>query len=71
VPIWLVFLLWRKDQQHEMLKVGFLVGVLSVITCYLWWIQDWWSPQNITGTKIGVEDFLIGFFAGGGNVFRI
>ena len=27
--------------------------------------QDWWQPLTLTGTRIGVEDFLIGFAIGG------
>jgi hypothetical protein len=48
-----------------MLEVSLLVGILSVLTSYIWWTQDWWIPKTITNTRIGFEDFLIGFFAGG------
>ena len=36
-------------------------GVLSEIV----YINDWWTPDTITGTKIGIEDFLSGFFFAG------
>ena len=29
------------------------------------YINDWWTPDTITGTKIGIEDFLSGFFFAG------
>ena len=29
------------------------------------YIQHWWQPLTITGTLIGIADFLIGFFIGG------
>ena len=28
-------------------------------------LQDWWQPITITGTSLGVEDFIIGFAIGG------
>jgi hypothetical protein len=64
-PIWCFFYVLRKDQRKEMLEVSSFIGLVSIATCYLWWTQDWWSPDNITGTRVGIEDFLIGFFAGG------
>lgn len=48
-----------------MLTVSLLVGLLSVVTAHYWWTVDWWRPPTITGTKIGIEDFLAGFSSGG------
>ena len=48
-----------------MLQMGLLVGLLSMVTSYLWWTTDWWQPVTFTGTRVGIEDFLMGFFAGG------
>ncbi len=63
--IWLGFYLQRKDLRREMLSMGFLIGFLSVATSYYWWTVDWWHPLTITGTKVGIEDFLMGFGSGG------
>lgn len=48
-----------------MLVMGLLVGILSVATAHYWWTVDWWRPATITGTAVGVEDFLSGFATGG------
>jgi hypothetical protein len=63
--IWLGIFLIRKDLRQEMLVMSLIVGILSLMTTYYWWTIDWWKPLNITGTRIGVEDFIMGFTSGG------
>ncbi len=63
--IWFVFFLIRKDVRKEMVIMSLLIGILSVVTAHYWWTVDWWRPITITGTKIGIEDFLMGFSSGG------
>jgi hypothetical protein len=63
--IWLVFFLLRRDLHKEMLTMSVLIGVLSVLTGYVWWTVDWWKPPTITHTIVGVEDLVMGFAAGG------
>jgi len=63
--LWLLIFLKRKDLRQEMLVMSLLIGVLSVVTSYYWWTVDWWKPLTITGTKVGVEDFIMGFTTGG------
>lgn len=48
-----------------MLVMSFLIGTVSVATAYYWWTRDWWHPMTITGTRVGIEDFLSGFASGG------
>jgi hypothetical protein len=45
--------------------MSIFIGVLSVLTSYFWWTVDWWQPENITHTKVGIEDFIMGFVTGG------
>lgn len=45
--------------------MSILIGVLSVATSYYWWTIDWWKPLTFTGTKVGIEDFIMGFTTGG------
>lgn len=45
--------------------MGFIIGSVSLLSSYYWWTKDWWLPHNITGTKVGIEDFIMGFTAGG------
>lgn len=28
---------------------------------YLWWVRDWWHPDTITGTIVGIEDIIMSF----------
>lgn len=48
-----------------MVLVSLLLGLLSVATAYYWWTLDWWHPATFTGTRVGFEDFLMGFASGG------
>lgn len=63
--VWLIFFLARKDLRKEMLVMSVLLGGVSVITAHYWWTVDWWLPTTITGTRIGIEDLIIGFGSGG------
>jgi len=62
---WAILFFFRKDYRKEMIFMGFVVGIGSVITAYLWWTIDWWRPETITNTRVGIEDFLLGFSNGG------
>ncbi len=63
-PVWL-FLFWhRKDLRTNIVSMSIIFGICGPIFEF-WYLQDYWSPQTITGTKIGIEDFLFGFFFGG------
>jgi hypothetical protein len=63
--VWLFFYCYRKDTRREMLIMSVVVGVVGFASLYYWWTQDWWHPLTITGTRVGVEDFLVGFASGG------
>jgi len=63
--IWTSLYSSRKDLRKEMFSISVLIGVISVLTSYFWWTKDWWKPQNITGTIVGIEDFIMGFTSGG------
>lgn len=62
--IWTALFFLRKDLSHEMFLISFLFGIGGIIS-EATHIQDWWQPITITHTKIGPEDFLIGFAIGG------
>ena len=65
VVVWLFLYYFRKDLRKEMLFFSFWVGFLGWFSAYFWWSIDWWHPQEILGTRAGIEDFLIGFTGGG------
>ena len=63
--IWIFIFIKRPDLRNEMLVMSSIIGVLSLATSYYWWTIDWWRPLTLTGTKVGIEDFIMGFTAGG------
>mgnify|MGYP007100182178 CR=1 FL=1 len=65
IIIWVIFYILRRDLRKEMVFMGLMIGVLSFVSGYHWWTVDWWRPATITGTRVGIEDFLIGFGSGG------
>ena len=62
--IWLALFIWRKDIRREMLIMSFYFGMAGVVLEFVYTI-DWWHPLTITGTRVGIEDFLFGFWIGG------
>lgn len=61
--IWL-YLYRYQDTRKEMLTMSLIFGFAGPIGEMVH-IRDYWRPATITGTPIGIEDFLIGFFIGG------
>lgn len=64
LPIWTFLFYRRKDLRREMIILSIFTGIAGPIS-ELWYLQDYWRPETITGTPIGIEDFLFGFFIGG------
>lgn len=62
---WIIIWKKRKDLHPQMLIIGFLSAIGSVICAYFFWTMDWWHPLTITSTRVGVEDFILGFSNGG------
>ncbi len=48
-----------------MLRVSLIVAILGVAAETVWYTKDWVKPTTIIGTKVGIEDFILGFGAGG------
>lgn len=44
-----------------MIIIGTLCVALGLFAEYFWWLNDWWHPQNLTGTRVGVEDVILSF----------
>lgn len=63
-PVWFLLFLFRKDLRKEMLIVSGIGGCAGPIS-QLWYVQDYWKPQTVTGTTVGIEDFLFGFLIAG------
>lgn len=62
---WIILFFYRKDVRKEMIFMGLILLFMGLLYEPLWWTTDWWHPPTITGTKIGIEDFLLGFTNGG------
>ena len=62
---WLILYHHRKDLRKEMLFMSLCIALAGLFAEYFWWTTDWWRPMTITGTRIGIEDFLLGFTNGG------
>ncbi len=63
-PVWFLLYLHRRDLRVDILIMSLVFGICGPLS-ELWYLQDYWQPQTITGTSIGIEDFLFGFFIGG------
>ncbi|MFH1325486.1 MAG: lycopene cyclase domain-containing protein [archaeon] len=61
---WSILFLKRKDTRKEMLIISLIFGVIGLFVEPIY-ITDWWKPLTITGTAVGIEDFLFGFAFGG------
>lgn len=62
---WIVLFLSRRDLHHAMFFMGGILVIAGLIGQYFLWTHDWWSPQTVTDTVIGVEDVIHGFTMGG------
>ena len=65
LAVWVVLFYVRRDLRKEMLFFSFWIAILSFCSGLFWWTKDWWLPPTMTGTIVGIEDFLVGFGSGG------
>ena len=63
--LWLILFFLRKDIRKEMFVMSVIYGILGLISNTLF-MQDWWSPLTIDGTRIGFFDSVFAGFAIGG-----
>lgn len=61
---WIFLFFWRKDIRKEMIFMSLFWGLTGFILGHAY-TSDWWHPPTITGTRLGIEDFLFGFVIGG------
>ena len=62
--VWLLLFLTRKDTRREMIIISIAFGIAGLLAEFAY-LKDWWQPLTITGTPLGIEDFLFGFTIGG------
>lgn len=63
--LWIPIFVLRKDLRRQMLFMSFGTAVAGLMLEYFVWTLDWWRPLTITGTKIGIEDIILGITNGG------
>jgi hypothetical protein len=61
LAIWLYFFWKWPNRRIPMLVVGLLFIPVGLGAEYFWWTVDWWHPQTLTGTRLGIEDILLSF----------
>ncbi|HWO07775.1 MAG TPA: lycopene cyclase domain-containing protein [Candidatus Paceibacterota bacterium] len=54
----------RADVRKEMLTMSGIFGVAGLFVQPVY-LHDWWRPLTITGTSVGIEDFVFGATIGG------
>jgi len=62
--IWLILFWLRKDLRQQMLFVSIIFLIIGPFVQFVYTI-DWWKPLTITGTLIGIEDFIFAFSIAG------
>ena len=62
---WAFFFNYRPDLRPTMLFLSLLFGIGGIVSNFFVYARDWWEPKFFTGTTIGIEDFLFGFFFSG------
>jgi len=62
--VWVLFFVMRKDLRREMLILSLIMGFAGLIVQNIYFL-DWWSPETITNTIPGIEDFIFGFSCAG------
>ncbi len=62
---WTFVFIKRSDLRMLLIQVGVLLAGIGLICEYFWWTKDWWKPETLTGTVIGIEDLILGFTNGG------
>jgi hypothetical protein len=62
---WIVLFILRKNVRREMLFVSVFFSMIGLLLEGLVWVKDWWNPEIMTGTIIGIEDLIFGFALGG------
>ncbi|NDK07949.1 hypothetical protein EOM39_01735 [Candidatus Gracilibacteria bacterium] len=57
-----LFMYYKMPKYRKpMLVISSMIFLAGPISEYLWMSKDWWHPETITGTLIGIEDFIYSF----------
>jgi len=67
LAIWLALFIIRKDLRRQMLVMSLIGSIFTPIA--LVFLPDYWYPEHILGSFLGIEDYLFAFaIAGIGSV---
>lgn len=59
IALWMFYSM--PKYRKPMLILGFAIFWSGPFSEYYWMTADWWHPETITGTIIGIEDFIFSF----------
>jgi hypothetical protein len=63
LAVWVLIYIIRPGLRKKLLIASIVFMPIMVGDYY--WLQDWWRPHTVTGTIIGLEDFILAFSNGG------
>lgn len=61
---WLFIFVFRQDLRMKMLIMSCLFAAVGPLADLIY-IQDWWKPETITRTPVGIESAFFGFVIAG------
>jgi hypothetical protein len=63
-----ITVIWFGIKRPDLIKVMFICGLVGIpfgiMTQYFFYTHDWWLPQTVTNTRVGIEDVIYSFFHG-------
>ncbi|MFA5917788.1 MAG: lycopene cyclase domain-containing protein [Candidatus Gracilibacteria bacterium] len=59
IALWMYYKM--PKYRKAMLVLGLAIFWSGPVSEYFWMTKDWWHPETITGTIIGIEDFIFSF----------
>lgn len=65
LPAWIFLFMNRKDLRHKMVILSLLIGFTALISGYVYYVRDYWSPISVINSPFLLEDFIFGFLFGG------
>ncbi len=61
---WLFIYFNLKEFRSRLIFFSLLYAIIGVTFGFLYTV-DWWRPETVFGSRVGIEDFILGFTNGG------
>ncbi len=59
--IWVAIFFYRQDLRKPMILMSTIFTIIGILGVFFMWTHDWWMPENLTNSLVGIEDVLFGF----------